>query len=248
MSPKYSGVESQRIQILSPFQNHCWSEDSAKKPEPRNRIHVRNALNVDFNIHVMSPHYSRETLASKILEKRLHRVTQSSYSTIFRDISDLWNPMRNVLEQINKIPDVNCWQFHFLKSRNSYVLGRKCCTTSFPHLAFYFWQPGRVNKYFQNTGLAFRRPPSAEDNECPLQLKQEFKKDSLQILPTSTPQLVSRESLGRRWNLGTTSLSMGKAKEERFREPFEFSVEKLRMTIQSILCCFSFHKAKTKVK
>lgn len=48
MSPTYSSVESQRIQMLFPFLNHCWSEDSAKIPELRNSTHVYNMLNTYF--------------------------------------------------------------------------------------------------------------------------------------------------------------------------------------------------------
>lgn len=67
----------------------------------------------------------------------------------FRDISDLLNPLRNDLEQISKIPDLNCGQFQNIfseKENPPYVLRRKYSSISFPHLTFDFGQPVRANK------------------------------------------------------------------------------------------------------
>lgn len=64
-----------------------------------------------FKIHRMLPHYGRKMLAPRIPENTLDRDAYNFYYKIFRDISDLLNPMRNVLEQISKIPFVNCWKF-----------------------------------------------------------------------------------------------------------------------------------------
>lgn len=44
----------------------------------------------------------------RILENTLDQDAYNFYYKIFRDISDLLNPMRKVLEQISKIPFVNC--------------------------------------------------------------------------------------------------------------------------------------------